>query len=209
MSCLTRFHSPYRADLANDSHLPRPQYRSTWAHEGKSGYYGLTQFEPTAARRAYPGWDEPNLKATYTFRMIHRKDTVALANMPATSTKPIAGPADEEKLLKAKELGLKIAQEEEGSKGKVEAKTEGKTEGKTEAASDEWVVTEYETTVSLLDRFPGRRPSAPYASGNLKVLGPILVRLTCLFASPPLLSPTAQSQQVSASIRVALRVPIR
>ncbi|MCO5610061.1 hypothetical protein L7F22_064296 [Adiantum nelumboides] len=29
-------------------------YRSSWEHEGKSGYYGLTQFEPTAARRAFP-----------------------------------------------------------------------------------------------------------------------------------------------------------
>ncbi len=52
-------------------------YRSTWEHEGKKGYYALTQFEPTAARRAIPTWDEPNLKATYTFRMIHRKDTTA------------------------------------------------------------------------------------------------------------------------------------
>jgi aminopeptidase 2 len=34
-------------------------YRSSYEFEGKKGFYGLTQFEPTAARRAFPCWDEP------------------------------------------------------------------------------------------------------------------------------------------------------
>jgi aminopeptidase 2 len=34
-------------------------YRSTYEFKGKKGFYGLTQFEPTAARRAFPCWDEP------------------------------------------------------------------------------------------------------------------------------------------------------
>lgn len=58
-------------------------YRSSWEHEGRKGNYALTQFEPTSARRAFPSWDEPELKATYSMRMIHRDDTTALANMPA------------------------------------------------------------------------------------------------------------------------------
>ena len=41
--------------------------------------------KPTAARRAFPCWDEPLLKATFTVTMISRADTVNLSNMPAIS----------------------------------------------------------------------------------------------------------------------------
>ncbi|KAG8910494.1 Aminopeptidase 2 mitochondrial, partial [Tulasnella sp. 408] len=51
-------------------------------------YYALTQFEATNARRAFPSWDEPLLKATYDVTMISRADTVNLSNMPVTSEKP-------------------------------------------------------------------------------------------------------------------------
>ncbi|TFK42895.1 peptidase family M1-domain-containing protein [Crucibulum laeve] len=60
-------------------------YKSSWEHEGKTKYYALTQFEPTAARRAFPCWDEPLLKATFGITLISRADTVNLSNMPATS----------------------------------------------------------------------------------------------------------------------------
>ncbi|KAJ3554813.1 hypothetical protein NM688_g2912 [Phlebia brevispora] len=60
-------------------------YRSAWEHEGKTKYYTLTQFEPTAARRAFPCWDEPLLKARFSVTMISRADTVNLNNMPAIS----------------------------------------------------------------------------------------------------------------------------
>ncbi|PWY97439.1 putative AAP1-alanine/arginine aminopeptidase [Testicularia cyperi] len=112
-------------------------YRSTWEHEGKKGFYALTQFEPTAARRAIPTWDEPNLKATYTFRMIHRKETVPLANMNVVSSKDISQ-VEQDKLLRATELGL----------DELSLKA-GKTEGKTEvssSASNDWTLTEFATT---------------------------------------------------------------
>jgi aminopeptidase 2 len=41
--------------------------------------------KPTAARRAFPCWDEPLLKATFAVTMISRADTVNLSNMPAIS----------------------------------------------------------------------------------------------------------------------------
>ncbi|KAL4243857.1 Aminopeptidase [Abortiporus biennis] len=56
-------------------------HRSAWQQDGKTKYYAVTRFQPIAARRAFPCWDEPLLKATYTVTMIHRKDTVALSNM--------------------------------------------------------------------------------------------------------------------------------
>lgn len=68
----------------------RGYYYSSWEHKQQAGHYALTQFEPTSARRAYPGWDEPSYKATFAFRMLHRNDTVALANMPSVHAHTIS-----------------------------------------------------------------------------------------------------------------------
>ncbi|KAJ7025196.1 leucyl aminopeptidase [Mycena alexandri] len=48
-------------------------------------YYALTHFQPIDARAAFPCWDEPLLKATWTITMISRADTVNISNMPAES----------------------------------------------------------------------------------------------------------------------------
>jgi len=41
--------------------------------------------QPTAARRAFPCWDEPSLKAKFTITMISRMDTTNLSNMSVAS----------------------------------------------------------------------------------------------------------------------------
>jgi aminopeptidase 2 len=119
-------------------------YRSTWEHEGKKGFYALTQFEPTAARRAFPSFDEPGMKATYAFTMIHRKETVALANMPSESVKDITL-AEAHKMLRLKELEVQPYEKT----SKIEGKTEGKTEASTVKASDDWSITTFGTTPLL------------------------------------------------------------
>ena len=45
----------------------------------------LRHSQPTAARRAFPCFDEPLLKATFAVTLISRADTVNLSNMPAIS----------------------------------------------------------------------------------------------------------------------------
>jgi len=47
-----------------------------------------TQFQPTSARRAYPCWDEPALKATFNLTMISEPDTVNLSNMDVRREHP-------------------------------------------------------------------------------------------------------------------------
>ncbi|KAH9477731.1 Aminopeptidase 2 [Psilocybe cubensis] len=70
--------------------------RGSWEYEGSTEFYALTQFQPTAARSAFPCWDEPLLKATFTITMISRADTVSLSNMPALSEQPILEGLDAE-----------------------------------------------------------------------------------------------------------------
>lgn len=50
--------------------------------EGDDYFMFSTQFEACDARRAFPCFDEPNLKATFEFSIEIPKDQVALSNMP-------------------------------------------------------------------------------------------------------------------------------
>ncbi|KAK7047299.1 Aminopeptidase 2 mitochondrial [Paramarasmius palmivorus] len=78
-----KLHIKFEAELTQNL---AGYYRSSWKdRDGKVSYYALTQFEPTAARRAFPCWDEPALKATFTMNMISLNDTANLFNMPASS----------------------------------------------------------------------------------------------------------------------------
>ena len=73
--------SPAAADEAKDDELK---------------YYAQTQFQPTGARKAFPCFDEPGLKATFEVRMLVRHEHVAISNMPDLSSRPavVAAAAD-------------------------------------------------------------------------------------------------------------------
>lgn len=53
--------------------------------EGDFHYMLSTQFESCDARRAFPCFDEPNLKATFDFEIEVPKKQIALSNMPIKS----------------------------------------------------------------------------------------------------------------------------
>uniref|UniRef100_A0A8C8IT96 Aminopeptidase n=1 Tax=Oncorhynchus tshawytscha TaxID=74940 RepID=A0A8C8IT96_ONCTS len=64
-------------------------YRSKYATPaGEIRYAAVTQFEATDARRAFPCWDEPAIKATFDISLIVPKDRVALSNMNVIDRKP-------------------------------------------------------------------------------------------------------------------------
>lgn len=62
-------------------------YRSKYVNEkGEDAYAAVTQFESTDARRCFPCWDEPALKATFDIKLTVPQNLVALSNMPVKSS---------------------------------------------------------------------------------------------------------------------------
>ncbi|XP_062304787.1 puromycin-sensitive aminopeptidase isoform X4 [Osmerus eperlanus] len=75
-------------------------YRSKYASPaGEIRYAAVTQFEATDARRAFPCWDEPAIKATFDIILIVPKDRVALSNMNVIDRKPYP---DDDSLVEVK-----------------------------------------------------------------------------------------------------------
>lgn len=67
--------------------------RGFYLSKTKARNYAVTQFEPTDARRAYPSFDEPALKATYDVSLVVDAADTAISNTQIVSDTPgpIAG----------------------------------------------------------------------------------------------------------------------
>lgn len=65
-------------------------YKSTYVnsitHEER--HLASSKFQPVDARRAFPCFDEPNIKAEYTITLVHRAGYIALSNMPDIASGP-------------------------------------------------------------------------------------------------------------------------
>lgn len=55
-------------------------YRSEYTEDGVKRVLATTQMQPTDARKAFPCFDEPAMKAVFHMTLIHPSDTVALSN---------------------------------------------------------------------------------------------------------------------------------
>lgn len=65
-------------------------YRSSYVDEnGETRYLATTQFESTDARKAFPCFDEPDLKATYRVALEGRNEDVILSNYPEERTEDL------------------------------------------------------------------------------------------------------------------------
>lgn len=52
-------------------------------------FFPISRSEATDARRAFPCWDEPAIKATFDITLVVPKDRIALSNMPVVSEKSL------------------------------------------------------------------------------------------------------------------------
>ena len=57
-------------------------YRSTYEDDGATRVIGTTHFEATDARRAFPCWDEPDLKAVFGITLVVEDGLLAVSNGP-------------------------------------------------------------------------------------------------------------------------------
>ena len=67
-------------------------YRSKYVMaDGKTGIMAATQFEATDARRAFPCWDEPEAKATFSLSLAVPDGWAAVSNTPIVEDTKLAG----------------------------------------------------------------------------------------------------------------------
>jgi len=56
-------------------------YRSSYVIDGKTEWLAVTDFEPVNARRAFPCFDEPDMKAKFTITLVYPSEYNAISNM--------------------------------------------------------------------------------------------------------------------------------
>nr|XP_006629061.1 PREDICTED: aminopeptidase N-like [Lepisosteus oculatus] len=76
-------YTQFAGDLADDL---TGFYRSEYTENGEQRYIAATQMQPTDARRVFPCFDEPAMKAVFNITLIHPKETKALSNTASQTT---------------------------------------------------------------------------------------------------------------------------
>ncbi|KAJ8311343.1 LOW QUALITY PROTEIN: hypothetical protein KUTeg_010698 [Tegillarca granosa] len=75
-----KFSGPLKTDL-------KGLYLSSYQEAGTTRYLATTQFQPTDARKAFPCFDEPDMKAVFNITLIRKQDWTSISNMELISSK--------------------------------------------------------------------------------------------------------------------------
>ncbi|MCI4380406.1 hypothetical protein PGIGA_G00239860 [Pangasianodon gigas] len=72
-----KLHTEFKGELADDL---GGFYRSEYEVNGVKHVVATTQMQPTDARKAFPCFDEPAMKAVFNITLLHDPETIALSN---------------------------------------------------------------------------------------------------------------------------------
>uniref|UniRef100_A0A3Q2ULB0 Aminopeptidase n=1 Tax=Fundulus heteroclitus TaxID=8078 RepID=A0A3Q2ULB0_FUNHE len=131
-------------------------YRSVYTENGVQKVLATTQMQPTDARKAFPCFDEPALKAYFFITLIHEQGTVALSNGRETGTTTVS------------------------LDGQTVLKTEFERTEKMSTYLLAFIVSDYDHISSTIDkvniRIFARKPAIAAGQGDyaLNITGPIL-----------------------------------
>ncbi|XP_053573658.1 aminopeptidase Ey-like [Bombina bombina] len=76
-------HTVFKGELADDL---AGFYRSEYVEDGVTKIIATTQMQAPDARKSFPCFDEPAMKATFSITLIHKSEYKAISNMPAISS---------------------------------------------------------------------------------------------------------------------------
>lgn len=77
-----------RLELAFRGHAPEDANQGVFRRRAGDDWYMFTSFQPIAARRAFPCWDEPAYKTPWTVTLVVPAGQAAVSNMPIRSVTP-------------------------------------------------------------------------------------------------------------------------
>ena len=80
----------HRIDLGFEAGQSRNSTRGIFTLQDGGAWYTMTQFESTAARRAFPCFDEPGFKAPWQLTLRVPRELVAVANAPIASERDLS-----------------------------------------------------------------------------------------------------------------------
>jgi puromycin-sensitive aminopeptidase len=84
----TTLHAEFRGTLNDKLH---GWYRSTYIDHGVSRTIATSQMQATDCRRAFPCWDEPDIKAVFAVTMIVEENLLAISNGAELDRTPVGG----------------------------------------------------------------------------------------------------------------------
>ncbi|XP_039614291.1 endoplasmic reticulum aminopeptidase 2-like isoform X2 [Polypterus senegalus] len=148
-----RLHIRFQASLADGFD---GFYKSTYLTSvGEERVLATTDFEPTAARMAFPCFDEPSFKATFSIKIRRERQHITLSNMPKIQTLELSDGLVEDYFNVTKKMSTYLVAYIVCDFRSVSANTSSDIKVSVYAVPEKWNQTQYalEVAVKILEFF--------------------------------------------------------